>query len=154
MKKFFIYFAGSIVALLLVLYLGFLFILPNVVDLTKYMPEIQKLVKEQANVDLSVENPKISTNWLLQAGIKTGKVNIKLPDGSTILETDGIKFRISLPNLLFLTVKASCAEIKSPRINLEIANGEQFKFMTLIEDILNRKKNELPKETKPLPIDI
>ena len=154
MKKIFIYLAGALGSILLMIYFGFLFIFPNVIDLTQYMPLVQQIVKEQANVDLSIENPKISTNWLLQAGIKTGKISAKLPDGSTILETDGIKVRISLPNLIFLTVKASCAEIKSPRINLEIANGEQFKFMSLIEDILNQKKNEPPKGTKPLPIDI
>ena len=155
MKKFLIFFGITILTLLGIIYLAFLFVLPNVVDLTPYVPEIQKIVKEQANIDLNIENPKISTNWLLQAGIKTGKVSAKLPDGSTILDTDGIKVRVSVPNLLLMTVKASCVEINSPKINLEILNGEQFKVVRLVEDILNKKKNEPPKEeSAPLPIDI
>ena len=44
--------------------------------------------------------------------------------------------------------------IKSPKINLEIINGEQYKVVRLVEDILNKKKNEPPKEAEPLPIDI
>lgn len=154
MKKFFIYTGITIFTILTILYLAFLFVLPNVVDLNPYLPEIQKIVKDQANIDIQIENPKISTNWLLQAGIKTGKVSAKLPDGSSILDIDGLKIRISLPNLLFLTVKASCVEINSPKINLEIINGEQFKVVRLVEDILNKKKNEPPKEETSLPIDI
>ena len=155
MKKFFIFLGITILTLLAVIYLAFLFVLPNVVDLTPYVPEIQKIVKEQANIDLSIENPKVSTNWLLQAGIKTGKVSAKLPDGSTILDTDGIKVRVSVPNLLLMTVKASCVEINSLKINLEILNGEQFKVVRLVEDILNNQKNQPPKEeSAPLPIDV
>ena len=71
------------------------------------------------------------------------------------MDVDGIKIRISLPNLLFLTVKASCVEIDSPKINLEIINNEQFKVVRLVEDILNKQKNEPPKEdSEPLPFDI
>ena len=154
MKKFLLYFGGFIGCILFLAYLAFLFILPNKIDLTPYVPEIQKLVKDQANIDLYIQNPKISTNWLLQAGIKTDNITAKLPDGSTILDTDGVKVRISLPNLLLLTVKVSCLEIKSPKINLEIINDEQFKIVRLVEDILNKKKNEPAVEKEPLPFDI
>ena len=152
MKKFLICFLGTIAALLLIIYVAFLFVLPNVIDLTKYLPEIQKVVKEQADLDLSVENPKISTNWLLQAGIKTGKLSVNLPDGSTLIKTDGLKFRISLPNLIFLTVKASCVDFENLDINMDIQD-EQFKVVKLIEDILNTKKDEPVAEAQPLPID-
>ena len=153
MKKFLIYLTGTIAVILFIAYLGFLFILPNVIDLNKYIPDIQKIVKEQANIDLLIESPKISTNMLLQAGIKTGKITAKLPDGSQILETEGVKLRISIPNLLFLRIKASCLDIKDLKINLDIENGEQFKIVRLIEDILNKKKNEPVSEPQPLPID-
>ncbi len=154
MKKFLIYLGWVFVSLLVILYLAFLFVLPNVVDLNKYLPDIQKIVKEQSNIDIFIDNPKISTNYLLQAGIKTGKIIAKLPDGSTILETDGVKVRVSIPNLIFLRIKASCVDIKDLKINLDIANGEQFKVVTLIENILNSKKNEpAPEEEKPLPFN-
>ena len=154
MKKFFIFLAGAFGIILAILYLSFLFVLPNVVDLDKYLPELKRLVKEQTNVDLSIENPKISTNWLLQVGIKTDKVNVKLPDGSTVLNTDGMKVRISIPSLLLYTIKVSCADFKNLNINLDIIDGEQFKVVRLVENILNNKKNEPPSDPKQLPIEL
>ena len=154
MKKFLIYFAGTICTLMVIAYLAFLFYLPVAFNLNQYIPTIQKIVKEQSNIDLEITDAKISTNPLLQAGIKTGKVTAKLPDGSILLDTESIKARISIPNLLFFKIKVSCLEIISPIINMEIVNGEQYKLIHLIEDILNKKKNEPIKESKPLPIDI
>lgn len=154
MKKFLIYTACVICSILFLAYLAFLFYLPNAIDLNAYLPELKKIVKEQANIDLDIKNPKISTSPLLQAGIKADEIAAKLPDGSTILETDGVKVRISLPNLLFLTVKVSCVEIHNPKIYLEIFNGEQFKVVRLVEDILNQKKNEPEKEIPPSKFDV
>lgn len=153
MKKFLLCLTGFVGIVFLCAYFAFLFYLPRAIDLNVYLPELQKIVKEQANIDLDIENPEISTNPLLQAGIKTGKITAKLPDGSTILSTDGIKVRISLPNLLLLTVKVSCVEADNLNINLEIVNGEQFKIVRLIEDILNAKKNEPQKEVPPSKFD-
>jgi len=154
MKKFLSYLGISVGCILILAYLAFLFVLPNAVDLNKYIPELQKIVKEQANIDLYIDSPKISTNALLQAGIKTGPVSAKLPDGSTVFNSEGIKVRISLPNLLLLTVKVSCLEVKSPVINLEIINNEQFKVVRLVEDILNKNKDVKTVETEPAAFDV
>ena len=40
-------------------YLSFLFIVPNVVDINKFKPEIQKIAKEQANLNIDFENAKV-----------------------------------------------------------------------------------------------
>ena len=52
MKKFFKVSSLSIASIVVLLYLSFLFILPNAVDLNKFKPEIQKIVKEQANLSI------------------------------------------------------------------------------------------------------
>lgn len=148
-------FAVSALGLILAgLYLAFLFYLPKAVDLNEYKPLIQEIAKEQANIDVNFENPQIVTTPSLQAGFKTGEISIKLPDGSVLFSADSLQGRISLPSLILLTVKVSCAEIISPRINLDIENGEQFKVVRLVEDILNKQKNAPPKEeVQPLPFD-
>ena len=51
MKKFFKITGIFILSVLFVLYLAFLFVLPNQIDLNKYKPDLQKLVKE--NTDLT-----------------------------------------------------------------------------------------------------
>lgn len=154
MKKFLIFAISALGLILAGLYLAFLFYLPKAVDLNEYKPLIQEIAKEQANIDVNFENPQIVTTPSLQAGFKTGEISIKLPDGSVLFSADSLQGRISLPSLILLTVKVSCAEVISPRINLDIENGEQFKVVRLVEDILNKQKNAPPKEeVQPLPFD-
>lgn len=154
MKKFLIFAVSALGLILAGLYLAFLFYLPKAVDLNEYKPLIQEIAKEQANIDVNFENPQIVTTPSLQAGFKTGEISIKLPDGSVLFSADSLQGRISLPSLILLTVKVSCAEVISPRINLDIENGEQFKVVRLVEDILNKQKNAPPKEEiQPLPFD-
>ena len=154
MKKFLLHFWAVLATIFVLIYLIFLFVLPYVINLNNYLPDIQKVVKEQANIDLQIEKPMISTNPFLQAGIKTGKIIAKLPDGSTILETNGIKVRVSVPNLIFFNVKVSCLDINNLKINLDIENNEQFKVVRLVEDILNSNKNKPAVDSKPSPIDV
>lgn len=154
MKKFLIFAVSTIGVTLTALYLAFLFYLPHAVDLNDYKPMIQELAKEQANLEIDFKNPRIVTTPTLQAGFKTDEISVKLPDGSTLFSANSFQGRISLPSLIFLTVKVSCAEVISPRINLDIENGEQYKVVRLVEDILNKQKNAPPKEEQqPLPFD-
>lgn len=138
----------SFLGLAVVLYAGFLFVLPNSVDLNKFKPDVQKIAKEQANLDIDFYDAKIITTPLLGAGVKVEDISVKLPDDSTLFSADSIKTRISLPSLLLLTVKVSCLEVRSPFVNLEIADNENFKVVKLIEDLLNAGKEQKLEEGK------
>ena len=143
MKKFFKVLGVSIVSIVVLLYLSFLFILPNAVDLNKFKPEIQKLVKEQANLNIDFDNPKISVTPLLSAGINANNISLNLPDDSNLLKADSFTGRISLPHLLFLTVKVSKAEIINPILNIDIVDGKAFKAVQAYEVILNNKEEKI-----------
>jgi len=127
--------------ILLLTYMFFLFVLPNVVDINKFKPEIQKIAKEQTNLSIDFENAKIITTPLLGAGIKADNILIKLPDESVLFSADNFKTRIALPSLFVLTAKVSTLEINNPFINLEIA-GNQFKLIELVEELLNKGKEQ------------
>ncbi len=137
MKTFFKWLGIVAGAVVLFLYLAFIFVLPRAVDLNQYKPKLQQLAQEYSKLDVNFENAKIITTPLLAIGIQAEDLSVKLPDGSVLASADKIKTRISIPHLLILCVKVSCAEIESPVINLEIQNGKQFKIVTLIESILN-----------------
>ena len=145
MKKFLKILGISIISFVAILYISFLLILPNVVDLNNYKPLVQQLVKEQAMLDVDFANAKITTTPLLHAGVIVEGLNIKLPDKSNFVSTDKIKIRISLPHLLLLTVRISTAEVISPILNLDIQNGQQFKVVKLVEDIVNAQKEDFSK---------
>lgn len=145
MKKFLKILGISVISILAILYISFLLILPNAIDLNKFKPLVQQLAKEQAMLNVDFANAKISTTPLLHAGVIVEGVNIKLLDDSELLSTEKIKARISLPHLLLLTVRISSAEVINPKINLDIQNGEQYKVVKLIEDIVNAQKEDFSK---------
>ena len=141
MKKSWKIFGYSLAGITALTYLSFLFVLPNAVDINKFKPEVQKIAKEQANLSIDFENAKIITTPLLGAGIKADNIIVKLPDDSILFSAESFKTRVALPSIFVLTAKVSCLEIEKPFINLEIAN-EQFKVMQLVEDILNKGKEQ------------
>lgn len=141
MKQFLKILGMILLGMIVIIYLCFLFVLPNVVDLNKYKPMIRDIVKEQAKLDIDFSEIKPFTTPFLGAGAKLNDVTIKLPDGSKLLSTDRIKAGISIPSLLLMTVNVSNLELDNPFINLEIAEDNvDYKFIKLIEDILNEKK--------------
>ncbi|MBO6180962.1 AsmA family protein [bacterium] len=133
---------GIILGVILVaLYISFLFVVPRVIDITQYKEQIKQIVKEQANLDLDYKNEELITTPILGVGFKADDVTVKLPDKTTIFSSDKIKASVSLPHLLFLTVRVSAIDVQNPLINVEILkNGEEYKIVKHIEDILNTRK--------------
>lgn len=148
MNKFLKYFGYTLAGAIVLAYAGFLFVLPNVIDLNQYKTDVQKIAKEQAKLDVNFENARIITTPLLGAGIKADNISVKLPDNSVLFSADNFKTRISLPSLFLLTVKVSCLEINNPFVNLEIVNDENFKVVKLVEDIMNAQKEQTIEEAK------
>ena len=128
--------------IIVLIYLGFLFVLPNVVKIEDYKSQIQQLVEEQTKLKLDFNNAKVVTTPLLSAGIKAEDISVKLPDNSVLFSADKIQARIALPSILLMTVKVSCLEVESPFINLEIVNDDNFKLVKLIENKLNAGKEQ------------
>lgn len=142
MEKFFKIFGFVVLGIIILAYLGFLFVLPNAVDLNKFKPDIRQVVKEHTGMDINFENAKIITTPLLGAGFRAEGVSVKLPDDSILFSADSLKTRIALPSLALLTVKVSCFELNKPFLNLEIVNGKQYKLISLVEDILNTAREQ------------
>ncbi len=161
MKKFFTITGYLLLGVILCLYLAFLFYLPRKIDLNVYKPEIQKLVKDNTNLTLDYDDLKLTTSPFLEAGIKTGKVSVKLPDGAEVLSADSLKGKVFLPSLLVLSVRVSNVDIESPKLNVEILNGTSFNVGKVYEDLVNKQRKERlenpsleAKEPNNLPIDI
>ena len=160
MKKFFTIVGYLFLGVILCLYLAFLFYLPRKIDLNTYKPDIQKIVKDNTDLTLDFDGLKLTTSPFLEAGIKTGKVSVTLPDGSVLLSADSLKGKVFLPSLLLLSVRVSNVDIDSPKLNVEILNGESFKVGNVYENLVNKQRKERLEnptveavETQKLPID-
>ena len=142
MKKFCKIFGFILLGIIVIAYLSFLFVLPNVVDINQFKPEVQKIAKEQSGLGVNFENAKIITTPLLGVGVKADNLSVTLPDNSILFSADNLKTRVALPSLALLTIKVSCFELNNSTINLEIVNGKQYKIISIIEDILNTSKEQ------------
>ena len=142
MKKSLKIFGITVASVAVVLYVSFLFILPRALKLEQFMPMVKEIAKEQANLDIDIQSPKLVTTPLLGVGIKTDNVSVKLPDGSTLAKVNGFKTYLSIPSLFLLTIKVPEVTVQSPYINLDIEKGEQFKVVRLIEQIINKQKHD------------
>ncbi len=137
-----------ILAVILLAYLAFLFILPKKLDLNIYKKDIQKLALEQSHLNLDFKDIKIYTTPILEAGIKINGLSVKLPDNSDLINIDNVKTKISLPNLLLLTVRISDVTVENPKISIDIAeDGSQYKIMSVVQNIINEQKRQ--KEIQP-----
>lgn len=145
MKKFLTIFGITLLAIIAMLYISFLFVLPKVVDLNEYKPMIQQLAKEQGRVNVDFSGVKLVTTPALEAGLTIYDPSVNLPDNSKLFSADTIKLKLSLPALLTLTVRVSEAVVWRPEVNLDIADGKQYKVVKLIEDIVNSQKTDFSK---------
>lgn len=145
--------AGSIVGVFLaILYIGFLFVLPNVINLNNYKPIVQELVKAQIPLIVDFKNAKISVTPLLSVGVRAEDLSVKFEDGKTLFSADKAKIRIALPSLLAMTVKISTAEVENPYVDFTIVDDKQFKILTLVEEMLQAQKDsQKAKEPQETP---
>ena len=121
--------SGIVLAIIIVaVYAAFLFVLPRKLDLNVYKTQIQELAEEYTHLTLSFGNIQVVTTPALEAGVKIDDISIKLPDGSELVSADALKTKVSLPNLLLLTVRVSEVALTNPQVNVEIApDGSQYK---------------------------
>ena len=160
MKQFLKITGYVLLSVLVCLYLVFLFVLPRKIDLNVYKSELQKIVKENTNLYIDFDRVDVITSPLLEAGIKTSNIEVKLPDGSLLFSADSFKGKVFLPSLLWLTVRVSQAEVDSPKLNVEILNGEKYKVAKVYEDLVNKKREQrrlnppsFTEESGQLPFD-
>ena len=162
MKNFFKITGIFTLSVLFVLYFAFLFVLPKQIDLNKYKPDLQKLVKENTDLTVDFDNVKVITSPLLEAGVKVKNIKVKLPDESVLFSADSFKGKVFLPELLWLTVRVSCAEVEKPNLNVEIINSNKYKVAKVYEDLVNKKREQrrlnppeaLSEQENQIPFDI
>lgn len=140
MKKFFKILGYICVSVLVLLYLAFLFVLPKAINLNTYKSDLQKIVKDNTNLTIDFDRVDVITSPLLEAGIKTKNITVKLPDDTVLFSADSFKGKVFLPSLLWLSVRVSCAEIESPKLNVEIIDSRKYKVAKVYEDVVNEKR--------------
>lgn len=120
---------GSVI---LLVYLGFLLVLPNVIKIESYKSEIQKAVFESAKLKLDFNSAKLYTHPLLKIGVRADSPSVKYPDDSELFSANDIDLRVDILPLLFKNIKISKFKVSSPKIVVDILPDGKYKFESLL----------------------
>lgn len=117
--------AISILSILALLYTAFLFVLPNVIDLNKYEPQITKAIFEATGIQAEFEDLKLKTSWDLSAGFLTKKVDLSDEKGEKFAQINSFGLKVSLLHLIFKEIKVN--KVYADKIMANINEGKREK---------------------------
>ncbi len=84
-----------------VIYAAFLFILPNVIDINKFTPQLNTQIEQLTGFKFALENPKLKTTWRLGVSVLADKISLNYDDGSEFVTLTSPSVEINLPTLIF-----------------------------------------------------
>ncbi|MBR1424639.1 AsmA family protein [bacterium] len=142
MKNFLKVSGYTLITFILIAYLAFLFVLPNVIDLNEYKTDLQKIVEENSGLTVDFTNAKLITTPLLEAGVKINGAKVILPDNSVLFKTDKLKAKLFLPSLMWFQVFVSEIKFENPNLNAEIIDSEQYKAVRVYENFVNAQRKD------------
>ena len=132
MNKFWKITGYTALSIILCVYLVFLLVLPHVVDLNNYKPQLQQIVKDNSGLIVDFDSVNLITTPILEAGIKAKNLKVKLPDDSVLFSADSVRTKLFLPALLKMSVRISAFDVNSPNLNLEIMDSQKFKAAKVV----------------------
>ena len=151
MKKFKIV-GVTILSLLLIIYIAFFIIIPNLVNLNKYKPSIQKIVSDSAalNIDYDDMHLYATPNFSLKILLKNLK--IKYPKGNEIINLDKAETTIPLFPIFAKTLRISSVNLNGISLSLNIDEKGHYDLEKYIIEQINKNKEKETSAVKQLPI--
>ncbi|MEI8129309.1 MAG: AsmA-like C-terminal region-containing protein [bacterium] len=116
----------SALSILVGIYLAFLFVLPNVVDLNSYAASITKTIEDKSGFQVQIQGLKIKTAWNLSAGALIDKTDLKYPNGKKFAQINDLQVKLSLVPLLFNQLEIDTISAKKLLLNLEIDKNSEL----------------------------
>lgn len=143
--------AGTVFGLFLVVYLSFLFILPNFLDINKFTPQIEAELKKQTKLGFELSNPKLKTTWRLGVKLSADKISLKYSDNRDFIDIKSPSIEINLPTLLFKQLNLD--KIYSEDINVLLVFDKNKQY-TIMNYFIFPPENGQKQDVAPFPIDI
>jgi len=122
-----------ITSLLLLVYLSFLFILPDVLSFETLKPQITTEIQKITGLKSDIKTGKIKTLWNLKAEIILTGIKLNYPDNTEFLSVKNLEVQTELLPLIFKKVIINNISITKPEIYLERKLNGDYKFSYLIK---------------------
>lgn len=136
----------SVVSIIAVLYVSFLFVLPNVLNLNNFKPDIIKAVKDASGLDFEIDNLKLKTTWNLHTNIVINNVSIKYPDKKELLSAKKGEAGIKLIPLALLNIELAPIKFEEPKLSIAIEKDGRYDIEKYLNELM--KNLAQPQEEK------
>ena len=147
-------FIAVIGAFLLVLYLLFLFAVPNLINLNNYKKDIQKIVSDTAKLDFDFQDMKIVTTPSLKAGVNIKGARLSYPEDGEIASLNEAEVKIALLPLILKTVQISDIYIDKPEAKLVLLKNSQIDVLDYINKNIPMQEENPDTAVQELPVKI
>lgn len=137
----------SIFSIIIAIYLAFLFVVPNVIDLNKYAPQIKQAVEKSTGFQVTLKDLKVKTAWNLSCGGSVQQADLKYPTGEKFAQINNLEIKLSLLPLFAGQVIVDSADLDKIILNLKVEKGGNFlieKYLPKTDEKSAQKNAELP----------
>lgn len=128
----------SIFIVFVCVYLAFLFVLPNFIDLDKYSTLITDTIQKSTGGHVVTSGVKFKTTWNLDIGLYVDRIDLMDLRNKKFAQIDDLNTKISLLSLIFKQVKIDELSAQKVLINLETDKNGEFLLC----------RDELPSQTQ------
>lgn len=142
----------TLVSIFGLIYLAFLFILPNVLDVNKFTPLICSEIKKATALECEINNPEFKTTWRFGVKIGAENINLTLPDKSDFVALNSVSVEVNLPTLILRHLNLDKIYAKDVKISMVFDKNKNY---TIIEHFKNNvKQPQEQTQAEALPIKI
>ncbi len=155
MKKFLKFFGITVLTIAAIIYLGFLFVIPNILDAKAFKPQILKLVSDNSPVNIDYKSAKIFTTPALSAGLKVSELKVSEKDGNELASINYAKISVKLLPIIFKKIEGESIDISGVNISLDMYKDGHFKIQDTLftQNKETAAEQQTPEEEQEKPIE-
>lgn len=116
----------GLLSFLIVAYLAFLFVLPNLINLDKFNPQITEIFEKNTGFFVNIKGLKLKTAWNLSCGTLIEKTDLKYPTGEKFAQINNLDVKLSLLPLLLGQIQLDKISAEKIFLNLEVEKNGRF----------------------------
>lgn len=139
----------SILSIFVAVYFAFLFILPYVIDLNQYSPQITKEIEKNTGFKVKTQGLKVKTAWNLSAGAQIDKTDLSYPTGEKFAQLNKLQVKLSLLPIFMGQLRVDNISADKIFVNMKVDKNGKFE----LEKYLPKQDKNAPAPA-PMPLKL
>ena len=127
--------------IILFVQLFYVFVLPQAINISERLLQIEKFAREQTNTNVKISNPHIKTFFDFSVEFKADKIDLYNSNNRNIFHGDNINIKIQPLALLFRQISLKNLEIDNLSVNVTRYNEKIFGLSDTLKFSLDKDSN-------------